>query len=312
MAAAQSGGLLTDAGLSAQVPRMLADARATTLVTSFAEQWMNADNFASTTPDPTAYPRFNADVRQSMQNETQAFLSDFVVRGAPLGQMLTANYSYLDDTLATYYGLPTPNSRTPVRVVLPASSGRMGLLSQGTMLVAGSTGAAGSAVKRGHVVLSRVLCQPMGAPPNGVSLATPSDANGGPMTQRQALAQHVANPQCAACHVDMDALGFAFGKFSGSGEQRASDNNLPIDASGTFDNVPFEDNLELMPVLSQDARFGACATAMLFVYGLGRPTTEADTPTLTGLTTLWAANRQSLPLLIQQVVLSQAFRSRHG
>lgn len=316
LAAAKSGALLTDAGLKTQTIRMLGDARAQTLVTEFGGRWVGLDRLDVASPDAATYPNFSEDVRKSMRLETQTYLNDFILRGAPLGQMLTSNYTYLDAKLSNYYGLAASGTGTgtgtQVRTPLPASSGRRGLLSQGSILVAGSGGNSGSAVKRGRFVLDSLLCRNMANPPDNAA-PQGEQVDTAKMTQRQALAQHVADPGCAGCHVQMDAIGFAFGNFSGSGERRASDNNQPIDTTGVYSGGnKFASNVDMVDYLASDEDFYTCATQTLFVYAIGRPATDEDAPTLAGLEAALTGNRQSLPVLIQQVVLSRAFRSRHG
>ena len=312
LAAAKNGSLLTDAGLETQVSRMLGNARAQTLVTEFAGRWVGLDRLSYADLDPNTFPNFNEDVRQSMKMETQTYLNDFVLRGAPLGQMLTSNYSYIDPRLARYYGLEVTGGGSFVRTALPAKSGRRGLLSQGSILVAGSSGDTASAVKRGRFVLDSLLCRHLDGPPDNTSVDEGS-VDTSKMTQRERLAQHVSNPGCAGCHVDMDALGLAFGTFTGSGERQLLDQNLPIDTSGVYNREKkFASNLELVDYLAADTDFYTCATQALFVYGLGREATTEDSATLSGLENVLASNRQSVPVLIQQLVLSRSFRSRHG
>lgn len=312
LSAAKNGSLLTDAGLKAQVTRMLGNARAQSLVTEFGGRWVGLDRLEVASPDTSIYPNFNEDVRKSMRLETETYLNDFVLRGAPLGQMLTSNYSYLDARLSSYYGIPTTAGNTPVRTSLPTSSGRRGLLSQGSILVAGSGGNAGSAVKRGRFVLDSLLCRHLDNPPDNVAAGS-ENTDSSKLTQRQALALHVADPACAGCHVDMDAIGFAFGNFSGSGERRTLDQNQPIDTTGLWNrDKKFASNVDMVDYLAADADFTTCATETLFIYAIGRPSTTEDSATLAGLEATLTSNRQSMPVLIQQVVLSRAFRSRHG
>ena len=311
MAAAKSGSLSTDDGLREQLARMLADPRARSLVTGFGENWVGLRRLAEVTPSASIFPNYSDAVGASMRAETDAFLAEILLGQAPITEMLTANYSYLDGTLADYYGVAGPTGSTPVKTTLPAQSGRVGLLSQGTMLIVGSTGASSSAVRRGFTVLTQLLCQQLGNPPNNVNnLAADSNVQ---QTQRQSLMAHVDNPACSGCHVDMDAIGFAFEGFSGAGEKRSLDNNLPIDTTGTYDgNTRFVSNVDLAPLLAADPRFTRCFTQMLFVYALGRAPTDADQTTLDGLHQSLLANEANAPKLIEAIVLSQAFRSRRG
>lgn len=311
LASAKSGALLQDAELQSQLNRMLADPRAQTLISGFASRWLLLNTLAGVQPDAATFPDFSDQVRSSMLSETTTFLGDFMLKGAPLNEMLTANYTYLDNTMANYYGLPSPNSSTMTKTTLPEGGTRLGLLTHGSILTVGSTSATSSPIKRGKLIIAQLLCAAPPPPPANIP-ALPSEA-GTNLTLRQALAQHTANPACSACHINMDDLGFAYEGFDGAGKARTSDNNSPIDATGKyFQTTSFNGGTELAPLIAADPRFVSCATQMLYTYAMGRTVTSADAPALAGLGQNFSGKQMNVTSLITDIVLSANFRSRHG
>jgi hypothetical protein len=311
LASAKAGTLVDDEELTSQLSRMLADDKAQSLVQNFAERWLLINKLAEVQPDAATFPAFNAQVRASMLAETDMFVKDFVLGDQPLDKMLTADYTYVDDTMAAYYGMPAPGSKTPVKTSLPSGSNRVGLLTQGTILTVGSTSATTSPIRRGKLIIAQLLCAAPPPPPANIP-ALPSES-GTNMTLRQALAQHTANPSCSACHVNMDDLGFAFEGFDGAGKSRTSDNNSPIDATGKyFQTQSFNGPNELVPLLANDPRLSTCPSQLLFGYAMGRTTTSGDKTVLAGLAQDFSAQKLSLKGLMRSIVLSAPFRSRHG
>lgn len=313
LAAAKDGSLLTDAGLTKQFQRMFANDRANSLVDGFAFNWLGLKGFTSVQLDEASYPDFTADIRSSMLVETKMFLRDFMLRGVPLDQMLTADYSYLDDRLAAYYGFPLPGSDVAKRVSIKGQVHRAGVLSQGTSLAVGSSGVSPSPVRRGYVLLKQILCAaPPPPPPDIPSLTADGNVK---RTGRQALEGHVSQSSCAGCHVEMDNLGFAFEGLDSGGRTRTTDNGQPVDTSGEYSGgKPFADNAAMMPMVAKDPRFASCVTSQVLSYALGRMTgdAEGDEAAVAGLASQLSTSKMSVPVLLQQIVLSQAFRSRRG
>ena len=313
-AAADNGNLHEDDVLTAQVQRMLADPKAIGFVENFAGQWLELRGLALAIPSPAIYPAWNESLRSAMLTESQRFFKDFITdSNTPLTQLLTAPYTYVNDQLANYYGIPSPTSPDATgfgKVTLPDSSLRAGLLTQGAWLTTQSHADRSGIVARGKFVLGQLLCDAPGAPPPNVPAL--SNAAGFAGTQRQHLDEHAANATCAACHNVIDPIGFAFESFDGIGTQRTLDNNLPVDTTGNFDNKAFSGARDLVAGLASDTRFNSCAVSTLFTYALGRSPNTTDQTTLASINTTWTANGGSLPKLIELIVLSDAFRTRGG
>ncbi len=312
-AAADNGALHTDAELSAQVQRMLADPKAAGFVQNFAGQWLELRALAQASPSPTVYPAWNDTLRSAMLTESQRFFSDFLTNGAPLSEMFTAQYTYVNGQLAQFYGISAPTTPDATgfgKVTLPSSNLRAGILSQGAWLTTQSHSDRSGIVARGKFVLGQLLCDAPGAPPPGVPPL--SSAAGFQGTQRQHLTEHATNATCAACHNVIDPIGFAFESFDGIGTQRTSDNNFPVDTTGTFDSKAFSGARDLVAGLVTDTRFNTCAVSTLFTYALGRSPNTSDQAALTGINTSWSAQGGTLPKLIELIVQSDAFRTRGG
>ena len=313
--AAADAGTLTDPNvLSQQVDRMLADNKAQALVQNFGGQWLAQRDAAASQPDPTVYQDFSPEIRSAMLEETGLYLNDFILGTQPISTMLTSPYTYANDALATFYGLKPPGTQKLVKVPLGTSTKRGGLLTQGTVLMAGAHPTTTSPVLRGRFVLQQLLCTNFAAPPAGVSTALPPLAANA--TLRQELEQHVLKPECAFCHNSLDPIGFALEAFSGIGQLRTTDNGQPVDTTGTMiSGDAFVDALSMQQLVARDARLEPCAEKMMLTYALGRPLdalVAADVAVLASLDASMAAGHHSFVDLIHLIVASPAFTQRRG
>jgi len=312
-ASAKSGELLTDAGLTSQVTRMLADPQAQALVTEFAAQWLNIRRVAAVKPDPTTYPTFNADLATAMQTETSMLFSELLNQGRPLSELLTANYSFVNATLATFYGITPPAGSGFSKVPL-AGSHRTGFLMGGSFLTMTSNPTRTSPVKRGKWVLEQLLCSPPPPPPASANIAA---LDSGPaQSMRAKLEQHRAKEPCHSCHSLMDPIGLAFENFDGVGAYRTADQYGPIDATGTLQTVNGTVNFngadELIPIVSNDARMAPCAASKVLTYAVGRGFTSDDGIALQNALAATDKSGQGVRGLIGSVALSESFRSRRA
>ncbi|MEP7122948.1 MAG: DUF1592 domain-containing protein [Byssovorax sp.] len=310
-ASAAAGKLHDDAELDAQVDRLLADPKSRAMVDNFAGQWLYTREIADHQADYTLFPTYTPALAASMKAEADLFF-DELLKSNDLGidALLKANFTYLDDGLATHYGLPAPGSKTPVRVTLKSGQ-RGGILSQGSWLTVTSNPDRTSPVKRGKWILSNLLCsQPPDPPPNIPSI-TKTDLVG--KTVREVLDAHVKNPACASCHKVMDQLGFALENYDAIGAWRTVDNGFPIDANGTLpDGTAFKNETEMAAIVAKDPRFSRCVAKKMSTYALGRGPTTADDWWLDKLTTDFNAKGSRLRELIKLIVKSEAFRTRRG
>ena len=309
-AAADSNTLHQDDVLRTQTERMLADPKALAFITNFTGQWLQLRGLSAADPSPTVYPNWDETLRASMQIESYRFIKDFLTNDAPMTEMFTAKYTYINDRLAQHYGYLAPKSSAVVRFDLPAGSTRGGILTQGAWLTTLSHQDRSGVVARGKSVMGQLLCSPPPAPPPNVPPL--SNASGFQGTQRQHLDAHVSQAACAACHNIMDPIGFAFEGFDGIGAARTQDNNFPVDTTGQYKGTPFVDAQSLTQLVLNDSHFVPCTVSTLFTYAVGRGPTASDTPLLNGIEQSWLKQGESLPQLIHLIVQSDAFRMRGG
>jgi hypothetical protein len=317
LASAESGALLGAAALAEQVSRLLADPRSRALVDNFAGQWLHLRAIDTLTPDAKLFPNVDAPLLGAMRDEAELLFRDVAFQGAPLPQLLTANYSYVNARLATHYGLVGVTSNEPVRVDLSANSQRGGLLTQAGFLTLSSHVNRTSPVVRGRWVLDELLCQSPPPPPPNVNLAGVSMAKEQGLTQRQALEQHRADPKCAGCHQLMDPIGLGLENYDAVGQYRETDAGKPIDAAGKLPNGDtFAGAKELEARVAQSPQFARCALSKLYTYALGRPPVASpehlDGPTLDALVQTLVASNYSLNAVIHQIATSPTFTSRRG
>jgi hypothetical protein len=278
---AERGQLRAAGGLAGQVRRMLADTRARALVTNFGGQWLYVRNLRLQTPNATLFPEFDDNVREAMQRETELFLEDQIRRDRPVGELLTANYTFVNERLARHYGLTGVYGSHFRRVTWPDDR-RAGLLGQGSILTVTSEANRTSPVKRGKWLLENLLGAPPPPPPPNVPPLKENGEGGPPTSVRARLEQHRRNPVCASCHAQMDPLGFALENFDAVGRWREMDAEAgtPIDASGELgDGRRFGGPAEFRALLvARRAEFERTVVEKLLTYALGRGLEYADAP----------------------------------
>lgn len=309
---AQHGALATDAGLTAQIERMLSDPRASALVSNFVGQWLNLRRVEQVKPDYTIYPTFDDELRASLRTESEQFFSELLQKGRPISELLTGSFTYVNQRLATHYGLPAPAGSGFQRVEL-AGTPRLGFLTQASFLTATSNPTRTSPVKRGKWVLDQLLCSPPPPPPPGVDSA---GVDMGAASVRQRLEQHRAKEPCHSCHAVMDPIGLSFENFDGIGVYRTKDQYGPIDATGQLPtaagDVSFLGASELTPILAKDERLASCVAEKVLTYAVGRGFTGADQATFKAITDATSASGKGFRSLFASVAVSEAFRSRRA
>jgi hypothetical protein len=264
------------------VRRMLADDRASSLVTSFAAQWLHLRNVDSVTPDLERFPYFDENLRVAFRTETELFFESTLREDRSVLDLLAADYTFLNERLARHYGIPGIYGSHFRRVRLPDAS-RHGLLGHGSILTVTSYSTRTSPVVRGKWVLDNILGTPPPPPPPNVPSLVERDAQGKALSVRAQMEQHRSNPACATCHRLMDPLGFALEHFDGVGRWRTADAGVPIDASGVLpDGTPFSGVAELRDLLLQKQRdqFVSTVTDRLLTYALGRGVEYYDAPVI--------------------------------
>jgi Protein of unknown function (DUF1592)/Protein of unknown function (DUF1588)/Protein of unknown function (DUF1585) len=312
--AAAAGTLRDPAVLKAQIARMMKDPKAAALVQNFAGQWLYTRLIPDLQPDPTLFPKFDADLRASMRQETELLFRDIAFGGVPASALVNGTFTYLNDRLAGHYGLPAVGSTDLKRVDLTGNPQRGGFMGQATILAATSHPNATSPVNRGKWILNDLLCTDVPAPPNNVNTMLPPLPAGS--TRRQQLEAH-KQKSCATCHLLMDPIGFGFENYDAIGAYRTTDNGLAIDSSGNYvDGTPFSGIRELGALISADPKFAACMASKVYTYALGRSPEDAP-----GLMDRWVLNDVSsafkttgykFETLIQNIVAADTFQKRRG
>jgi hypothetical protein len=293
--------------LEAQVRRMLKDSRSEALVQNFAGQWLGLRQVDGISPDPALFPNVNTALKQAMREEGESFFRAFLREDRSALDLLDADFTFVNDRLADYYGLPRPGSASASRVAV-ANGRRGGLLAQAGLLAQSSLATRTSPVRRGKWVLGRLLCQEPPPPPPGVE-ALPTTLPAG-ATLRQITEAHRANPSCAGCHNLLDPIGFGLENYDAAGAWRDVDNGSPVDAAGNFQGVAFQGPRQLATILKEDPEFAKCMSRKALAYGLGRELTEADWPVVRSVDERFAQGGHRLPELLVAVAMSESFRNR--
>ncbi len=276
-------GELRDPGvLEGQVQRMLAHARSESLVDNFASQWLYLRNMEAVNPDTKAFPEFDGELRIAMRRETELFFASQLREDRGVPELLSANYTYLNERLAEHYGIPGV-SGSHFRRWESDDPNRGGLMGQASIWTVTSYATRTSPVKRGKWVLENLLGSPPPPPPGGIPpLPEPSKDTEG-MTMRQMFEQHIADPVCASCHVKMDPVGFALENFDAVGKWRTHNSfGLALDTEGTMpDGTILEGPAGLRDVLmGKEGEFTRTAVQKLFTYALGRGIEYYDQPAI--------------------------------
>ena len=313
-------GRLSDPGvLEAQVRRMLADARASALVDNFAGQWLSLRSVEGIAPDPNLFPGFDENLRQALRRETELFFESQLREDRSVVELLSADYTFLNERLARHYGVPGVAGSRYRRVTLAgkgtAAGRRLGLLGHGSILAVTSYGNRTSPVLRAKWLLENVLGTPPAPPPPDIPPLPAGGEAGEPRTVRERLARHRANPACAACHAPMDPLGFALENFDAIGRWRTSVAGFPVDASAVLADglTTFDGPGGLRRVLlDRSGQFVETVAEKLLVYALGRGVEHHDRPVIRAIVRAAAADDHRWSSLILGIVESAPFRMRRS
>jgi len=309
-AAAAAGQLATADGIQAQAERMLMDSKAKDMIADFIDDWLDVNVIASRPKDPNIYSMWNQDLASAMETEFRSYGSAAVFGTGLFSDLLTGTKSSVNQALATIYGVTGVTGTTPQPVTFDSSQ-RGGLLTlAGFLTVTGATDGS-SPVRRGHAVLTRLLCNVLPNPPANVPPPQPPMAG---LTTRQRFLEHDQNACTGACHSAMDPIGFGFEHYDGVGEYRTTDQSLPVDASGSIvldgQTQTFTDALGLANMLAQSPQVQECFATQWMRYALNRWDTSADLASIQGATTTFQAGGLNMRDLIAAVATSRTFRYR--
>lgn len=301
------------ATLEREVRRMLADPKASALATRFAGQWLRLQDIEKVRPDVFWFPDFDEQLAQAMRRETELFFGSIVTENRSILDLLTANYTYVNERLARHYGIRNVSGEQFRRVTYPDST-RRGILGQGSMLVQTSLANRTSPVLRGKWVMEVLIGMPPPPPPPNVpSLDETTDGKDGkPLTTRERMELHRRNITCRTCHQYMDPIGLALDNFDVTGRWRYRENSVPLDTRGQmYDGTPVSTPAELTrALLKRPIPFVRAFTENLMRYALGRRLDDADQTTVRAIARSAGSSGYRFSSFVAGVVNSDAFRMR--
>jgi hypothetical protein len=305
---AVEGKLQDRAVVEQQVQRMLRDPRSRALVDNFSSRWLELGKLSGVVPDTDLYREFDENLREAMAEETRLFIGDQLQNDRGVIELISANYSFLNERLATHYGVPNIYGSRFRKVVFDDPH-RGGLLGQGSLLTITSYPNRTSVVLRGRWVLSNLLgAPPPGPPPNVPALKDPG-ANGAPRSLRERMEVHRKNDVCASCHRRMDPLGFSLENFDATGKWRTVADDVPVDASASLpDGTTFDGITGLRKVMvSHTEDFVRTVSAKMLAYAIGRGLEPSDAPAVRAITRDAAAKGYRWSAIITGIVESTPF-----
>jgi hypothetical protein len=313
-AAAVRGALNDPAVLEQQVQRMLRDPRSNALVDNFASRWLELSKIPGVVPDTELYPEFDENLRDAMDQETRLFVGSQVHGNRSVLELLTADYSFLNERLAEHYGIRNIYG-SHFRKVTFTDRSRGGLLGQSSVLTVTSYPNRTSVTMRGRWLLANLLGAPPPPPPPDIPALKEAGAEGQPRSLRERMEMHRKNPACASCHQRMDPLGFALENFNAVGQFRANDPDTltPIDSAGQLPDgtaIKGPEDLRRALVDRPDQQFVQALTENLMTYALGRNIDHRDMPTVRRVVRQAAADQYRFKSIVLGVVNSDAFRKR--
>ena len=309
---AMQGRLTAPGVLEKQVARMLLDPRAESLSTRFAAQWLRLNDVDAMLPDAISYPYYDHTLGEAFVRETELFFQSIVRDDRSVLDLLTADYSYVNERIARHYGIANVTGPAFRRVTLPET--RRGLLGQGSVLVLTSVADRTSPVMRGKWIMEVLLGSPPPPPPANVPAleATNATQGGKMLSTRERMEEHRKNPACQSCHKVIDPLGLALDNFDVTGKWRIKDNGVPVDAAGVmYDGTKIDGPASLRDgLLKHQDVFLQTFTENLMTYALGRRVEYFDMPAVRAI--IRQASRTDLHFssFVLGIINSAAFQRR--
>jgi hypothetical protein len=312
LALAANGKLHEPATLRRQVRRMLDDGRSNAFIENFAGQWLYLRNLETKGGAVEQFPNFDDNLRQALRTETEMLFASIVREDRNLLDLLTADYTFVNDRLARHYGMQGIYG-SEFRRVPAENDARRGLLGQGSILLVTSLPERTSPVQRGVWVLENIVGAPVPTPPPVVpALEEQAGTKNQPRTVREQMRLHSERPFCAGCHKIMDPVGFALENFDAIGQWRTEEHGAPIDASARLvDGTELNGAVDLRnALLTYSDRFVQTTTEKLMTYALGRGLEYYDMPTVRAIARGAAKNDYRFSSIILGIVESAAFQMR--
>ena len=308
---ASQGKLKDPAVLEQQVKRMLADSRSQALVDNFGDQWLYLRNLKNINPDFETFPDFDDNLRQAMKQETDLFLESIMREDHSVLDLLTADYTFLNERLARHYGIPNIYG-TDFRRVTLTDERRRGLLGQASILTVTSLPTRTSPVQRGKWILTNVLGLPPTPPPPNIPPLKEHSDPAKPTSLRERLEEHRASPTCAGCHKVMDPIGFSLENFDAVGQWRTTDEGSKIDPTGTlFNGAKVDGPVSLRQMLTSSPQiFVGVMTEKLLTYALGRGVQYYDMPAVRGIVHDASRDGYRFSSIVMGIVKSTPFQMK--
>ena len=313
---AEQGRLSETAVIEAQIDRMLSDPKIEGFVEGFGAQWLQTEKFLNFEPDQRQYPSYDSELGAAMVAETRHFFREVLTSDLDLRSFIDSDFTFVNERLATHYGIEGVKGEGFRKVSLPAESNRGGLLGQSGVMLAGSDGDRTKPVSRGIYVLEVLFNDPPHPPPPNAGEIEPN-IKGEKLTVRERLMQHQQIEACASCHQGIDPYGLALENFDvvglwrtrQNGEGFRSNNSPPIDASGRLPNGETFANLDEFKkiLLSQDRRFFTGLSEKLLVYALGRPHLPSDLRLVESTAESLATESPTFRQLLKKIATSPQF-----
>jgi len=299
--------------LEAQVRRLLRDERSHALVENFAGQWLQFKNIDVVRPDQERFPVFDDALRLAMRRETEHFLANIVRNDGPITDVLDANYTFLNERLARFYGVPNVSGPEFRRVDMSSAPRGGGVLAQASILTVSSYSTRTSPVLRGKWIMENLLNSPPPPPPPGVPpLEEPKGRSTASL--RTQMEEHRKNPACASCHSRMDPLGFGLENLDAIGAWRTKDGAAVVDAAGEMpDGRKFSSPGDLKKILiAEKDAFAKGVVERLLTYAIGRGLERYDKPVVNAIAAKLPARNYRFSQLVLGVVESLPFQNRRA
>jgi mono/diheme cytochrome c family protein len=304
--------------LARQVQRMLADSKAQSLVTHFAFQWLNVAKLAEIEPDARLFPYASGpgDLREDFCTELRLFIDSVFREDRSVMDLLTADYTYVNERLALHYGIRDVKGDRFRRVHLTQSA-RYGLLGKGAVLMLTSYPTRTAPVLRGEWILDNITGTPPAAPPPAVPALKENEAGKTFHSIRELMESHRSKPNCFSCHGVLDPLGFALENFDATGKYRTLDRDTRavIDASGKLpDGTQLRGPDDLRKALTaRPEQFVQTMTEKMMTYALGRGIEYYDMPTIRAIVRDTGVaqdprERYKFSAIVMRIIASDAFQ----
>ena len=308
---AERGRLRDPRVLEQQVRRMLADSRASALAENFAGQWLHLRNLRTVLPNHDEFPDFDDTLREAFRREAELFFDSVVREDRSVVDLLTADYTFVNERLAKHYGIAGVYGSHFRRIAVPQDE-RRGLFGKGGLLLATSHADRTAPVVRGKWILENVLGVPAPPPPPNVPPLETAAAAQHPVTLRARLEAHRASPACASCHRIMDPLGFALEHFDAVGSWRERDGAAPIDASGQLVDGSAVNGVPALrqALVARSDLFVTTLTEKLLTYALGRGLQSYDMPVVRAIVAGAAPGQYRFSSLVMGIVRAAPFQMR--